>query len=51
MRERVGGHTVVVIVLGGTDGSGFAVQSMEPDVKRVLPALLRIVADDIERGP
>ena len=50
VRERVGAQTVVVIVLGGTRGSGFAVQSLDPDADRVLPALLRKVADEMDGG-
>ena len=48
VRERTGGHTVIVIVLGGDRGEGFSVQTEDPLVNRSLPALLRRVADGIE---
>jgi predicted glycosyltransferase len=47
VREVTDADAVVVIVIGGRQGSGFSVQaSLEFAVK--LPALLRRIADDIE---
>ena len=40
---------VVLIVLGGCEGSGFSVQG-PPEVLGELPALLRLVADGIEQN-
>lgn len=48
VRERTRAHTAVVIVLGGLHGTGFSVQSLDPNTKAILPALLRAVADGIE---
>ncbi len=39
---------VVLIVLGGKQGSGFSVQVEGEDLTWALPALLRSVADQIE---
>ena len=47
-RKRSNAETVVVLVLGGDQGAGCAVQSIDPEISRSLPALLRKVADDIE---
>jgi hypothetical protein len=48
-RELSGGHTVVVLVLGGSRGEGFSVQTRDPMMARALPGLLRSIANDIER--
>ncbi len=39
---------VVLIVLGGKDGSGFSVNSIDASVPDLLPKMLRQVADQIE---
>ena len=41
-------ESVVVIVLNGERGSGFSVQTTDPDFHRKLPRLLRDTADQIE---
>ena len=48
VREQANAHGAVVIVIAGDKGSGFSVQATE-DVTRRLPALLRSLADDIEK--
>lgn len=40
---------VALIVLNGTHGSGFSIQSHGPDVMLMLPELLRHMADHIEK--
>ena len=40
----------VLIVIAGKDGSGFAVNSVSPEINQALPKLLREVADMIEGG-
>jgi hypothetical protein len=40
---------VIVIVLGGVRGSGFSVQSEDPETMNKLPELLRTMADQIEQ--
>ena len=47
VRQRVGGDGVIVIVLGGDRGNGFAFQA---DLKTalLLPQMLRHTADQIE---
>jgi hypothetical protein len=40
---------VLLIVLGGYRGSGFSVQSEQPDIIEKLPELLRTVAANIEQ--
>ena len=49
-RVAASAEAVVLIVLGGEKGSGFSVQAIEGDITRRLPALLRSVADEIERS-
>jgi hypothetical protein len=41
-------EAVVLIVLNGTDGSGFSVQA-ESGLNELLPSILRRVAEDISR--
>jgi len=48
VRERTGASTVVMIVLGGSRGSGFSVQTIERTLAHDLPRLLRDLAGDIE---
>ncbi len=48
VRDGAKAEGVIVIVLGGSKGSGFSVQA--PDVVMAqLPELLRTMADNIER--
>jgi hypothetical protein len=44
-----GAETAILVVLGGNKGNGFSVVSIDPDVERVLPRLLRALADEIEQ--
>jgi hypothetical protein len=48
VREGANAEGVIVIVIGGSKGSGFSVQATF-EVTAKLPALLRKIADDIER--
>jgi UDP-N-acetylglucosamine:LPS N-acetylglucosamine transferase len=48
VREETEAKGVILIVFGGSLGSGFSVQA-PPDVTAALPAILRRVADQIER--
>lgn len=48
-RVTTDAQAVVMIVLGGTKGSGFSVQAEGGSITGRLPALLRSVADQIER--
>jgi hypothetical protein len=50
VRERTGAHTVIVVVLGGSRGAGFSVQTRSKETSRFLPAFLRSIADEIEAG-
>ena len=50
VRIITGGRAVVLIVLGGEHGDGFSVQSELGDLTAQLPALLRELADGIERS-
>lgn len=43
-----GAEAVVLVVLGGREGSGFAVNSKSAEIVAKLPALLRELADQIE---
>ncbi len=48
VRERAKAQGVIVMVIGGALGSGFAVQG-SAELTANLPALLREIADGIER--
>jgi len=48
IREEIGATGVVLIVFGGTFGSGFSMQA-PPDLTAALPKILRDVAAGIER--
>lgn len=37
----------IVIIVEGEHGNGFSVQTLEPDLIPVLPAMLRVIADGI----
>lgn len=47
-RQITWARGVIVIVLGGKDGSGFSVQTEGPDITPELPAILRDLASKIE---
>lgn len=49
VREQAEAEGAIVIVFGGNKGPGFAVQS-SLGVLLQMPALLRFVADEIERS-
>jgi hypothetical protein len=49
-REATSAVACILIVLEGDKGNGFSVQTLEPDLLPVLPALLRQVADEISRN-
>jgi len=47
VREQSGGHTAIVIVIGGKRGNGFACQTTAIGAS-ILPDMLRHMADEIE---
>ncbi len=47
-RVQARAQAVVLIVLNGARGSGFAVQSEDAAIVASLPKLLRLLADEIE---
>lgn len=49
-REATSAVACILIVLEGNKGNGFSVQTSEPDLLPALPALLRQVANEIERN-
>jgi hypothetical protein len=48
-RAMTKGIGVVLIVIEGEHGNGFSVQTLEPDLLPVLPALLRVIANEMSR--
>ena len=50
VREQAAAEGVIVIVVNGAAGNGFSVQARTPDIAALLPRLLRLVADEIERS-
>jgi hypothetical protein len=40
---------VLLVVIEGDKGTGFSVQTHDKEVLHVLPAILRLTADEIER--
>lgn len=49
VRELTGAETVAVIIIGGSRGTGFDIQSTTPLPLSILPRVLRDVADSIEK--
>ena len=49
-RKQTQAETVVLIVINGTKGSGFSVQTEDPKFEGELPDLLRYIAYQIEVG-
>lgn len=49
-RLATGAHTTVLIVLGGTLGLGFSVQTEDPSFVATLPEVLRALADEIAQS-
>ena len=49
-RESTGARAVALIVAAGRLGSGFSVQCDDAEFLRVLPVMLRHMADEMERG-
>jgi hypothetical protein len=49
-RESAQAEAVVLIVLAGTHGNGFSVQSVNGDFLPHLPGILRQCADNIEQS-
>jgi uncharacterized protein YbaR (Trm112 family) len=49
MRQEFRASAVMTIVLGGIEGTQFCVSGPE-DIKPLLPALFRSIADEVERG-
>lgn len=47
-RQLAQAEGVLVAVINGNKGSGFSVQSIEPDIVEKLPTMLRAMADCIE---
>ena len=47
VREATRAESVIVVVINGSRGSGFSVQTTEPLALK-LPAILRIIADQID---
>jgi hypothetical protein len=48
IRERTKAQTVIVIVIGGSKGTGFSMQSTDPMHIGKTPMVLRTVAAEIE---
>jgi len=49
-RIAANAQAVVLIIAGGNQGAGFSVQAYDPGMLRGLPAVLRDVADEIEKS-
>ena len=47
LRRDTGAVACILIVIEGDRGTGFAVQTKEPDLLRVLPTMLEKMAADI----
>jgi hypothetical protein len=46
-RESTRAVAAILIVVEGDRGTGFSVQTLEPDLLRVLPTMLELMAADI----
>lgn len=49
IREKAGAETVMVIVINGNKGDGFSVQSTDRRTLPLLPKVLRVTAEEMER--
>jgi hypothetical protein len=49
-RESTQAQGVLLVVLGGNKGNGFSAQFVGADMVGRVPELLRVVADQIEKG-
>jgi hypothetical protein len=49
VREHTDGDLVALIILGGPKGPSFEVQTRDPALEVMLPGVLRVMADQIER--
>lgn len=49
VREQADATVAIVIVGGGTHGDGFSIQALDPSCLVSVPAILRMMADEIER--
>lgn len=49
-RMNTEGRAVLLIVIGGQHGSGMSLQTVDETVVQGLPAILRNVANSIEKG-
>ncbi len=50
-RKETGGVAGILIIFGGVAGHGFAVQAPSKEFAKILPELLRYIADHILREP
>jgi hypothetical protein len=50
VQAKTGAETVVLVVLGGSEGSGFALNSVRDDARTWLPDVLRQIAHLVEEG-
>ena len=48
VREKTQASSVVVIILDGNEGNGFSAQSESPYFEKILPKILRSMADELE---
>jgi hypothetical protein len=48
-RESTKAVACLLVVIEGEHGNGFSVQTLEPDLLPVIPALLRTMAAEIEK--
>lgn len=48
VREEEDAAAVILIVLRGKRGHGYSVQTTDPGVSKVMPALLHNIADELE---
>ena len=49
VRNATDADLVIVVVLGGTRGHGFSVQCIDPILEKQVPALLRLIATNIDQ--
>jgi len=50
VREKTGAHSVIVVVIGGNKGEGFAMQTDDVVIMMKTPEILRALADEIENS-
>jgi hypothetical protein len=48
VRKETQAETCIVIIINGNKGNGFSIQSIDPDFRKHLPKVLRLMMEEME---